>query len=127
MIQNIIIILLLLIIIDIFYLLLIKDKFSLMINNIQKNCINITDKKIIAIIICYILLACGLWFFVINDNINNKNKNKVILKSFLLGFIIYGIYETTNYAIFNNWDLNIVLIDSLWGGILLSIVTYIYI
>lgn len=39
--------------------------------------------------------------------------------------IIYGVYETTNYALFKNWSILTVIIDTLWGGLLFASTTYI--
>lgn len=38
---------------------------------------------------------------------------------FLIGLCVYGIYEGTNYAIFNDWPSYLFFVDTLWGGILL--------
>ena len=48
------------------------------------------------------------------------------LDAFLLGFFIYGVYETTNMAIIKNWDYRIGLIDLSWGGFLFLITSYLY-
>ena len=48
-----------------------------------------------------------------------------VWRGFLLGFFTYGIYELTNYAIFNNWTIHGVIIDTLWGGILYALITFI--
>jgi uncharacterized membrane protein len=40
--------------------------------------------------------------------------------------LINGVYETTNYAFFKNWSPLLVLLDTLWGGILLATTTIIY-
>ena len=42
----------------------------------------------------------------------------------VLGLVIYGVYETTNYAIFKNWTLSTVLLDTAWGAILLGLTTF---
>ncbi len=47
-------------------------------------------------------------------------------KTFLLGASIYAVYEGTNYAIFQNWPLSMVLLDTFWGGILFVLVKYTY-
>jgi uncharacterized membrane protein len=47
-------------------------------------------------------------------------------KTFLLGSSVYAVYEGTNYAIFQNWPASMVLIDTLWGGVLFVAVKYIY-
>lgn len=35
-----------------------------------------------------------------------------------LGFVIYGIYNATNYAIFKNYNLKVAICDTLWGTFL---------
>jgi uncharacterized membrane protein len=44
--------------------------------------------------------------------------------TFLLGFFAYAIYETTSFAIFEKWDPVVVILDSLWGGVLLCLLRY---
>jgi uncharacterized membrane protein len=46
-------------------------------------------------------------------------------EAFLLGIVIYGVYETTNYALFKNWSILTVFMDTLWGGILFASTCYI--
>jgi uncharacterized membrane protein len=59
-----------------------------------------------------------LYYFIIKEN-------KSVLDAFILGFCTYGIYETTNLSLLNKWDYNIALIDTIWGGILYALTTYI--
>ena len=54
------------------------------------------------------------------------NKRQSILDAFLLGISVYGVYETTNYAIFKDWNPLIGLVDTIWGGILFSITYFLY-
>jgi uncharacterized membrane protein len=68
--------------------------------------------------ICYILLITGINYFIIKPR-------KSVSDAFLLGIIIYGVFETTNYALFKNWSLLTVLIDTLWGGLLFAGTTYV--
>ena len=42
-----------------------------------------------------------------------------------MGILIYGVYETTNYALFKNWSIFTVILDTLWGGTLFALVTFI--
>jgi uncharacterized membrane protein len=44
-----------------------------------------------------------------------------VFEAFLLGFCVYAVYDGTNYATFKNWDPKVAVIDSLWGGLLFSI------
>ena len=68
-------------------------------------------------ILCYIFLILGLYYFII------RNK-KSVFDAFLFGIVIYGVYETTNYTLFKNWKLHTVLMDTLWGGILMYTTTF---
>ena len=45
------------------------------------------------------------------------------MDAFILGILIYGVFELTNKGIFKNWNWMMVLYDGLWGGILFSITT----
>ena len=101
------------IVIDSVYLHFIKDYFNNQIKLIQGSPIKINSY---AIIICYIILIFGINYFIIIPN-------RSILDAFLLGLIIYGVYETTNMALFSKWSWTTVLIDTLWGGILFALTT----
>lgn len=68
-------------------------------------------------ILCYLFLILGLYYFII------RNK-KSVFDAFLFGIVIYGVYETTNYTLFKNWKIYTVLMDTLWGGILMYTTTF---
>jgi uncharacterized membrane protein len=70
-----------------------------------------------AAIACYIFLLFGLYYFIFKDH-------RSPLEAMLLGLVIYGVYETTTYALLKNWKLQTVLIDTLWGGTLFYMTTY---
>lgn len=73
--------------------------------------------KIVGAIICYLILVLGLNYFILKQK-------RSITDAFLLGVLIYSVYETTNYSILKNWKIETVALDSLWGGILFSITTF---
>jgi len=66
---------------------------------------------------CYLLMIFGLNYFIIR-------KNESITDAFVLGILVYGVFETTNGAIFKTWNVKTSLIDTLWGGFLFATVTY---
>ena len=72
-----------------------------------------------AAFLCYLLLAYGLYHFIIRE----RGKPR---EAFKLGLIIYGVYETTNMALFNEWKWDMVIVDSIWGGILFYLSTLVY-
>lgn len=49
---------------------------------------------------------------------------KPLLAAFLIGMAAYGTYGFTVYAIMPNWPEWLVLLETLWGGILVAATTY---
>ena len=66
--------------------------------------------------LCYVFLVFGLSYFIL------KNKRSV-KDAFLLGIVIYAVFELTSLALFKNWHWFSVIIDTLWGGILFALTT----
>ncbi len=104
-----------LVLLDSIYLNAIKDFFGKQVKKVQGSSLKINYT---GAILCYIILILGINYFIIYQN-------KSILDAFLLGLLIYGVYETTNYALFSDWSFTTVMIDSIWGGILFALTTYI--
>lgn len=44
------------------------------------------------------------------------------LQAFLTGLATYAVYDFTNYATLTNYDLKFAIADSLWGGVVFTIV-----
>jgi len=103
-----------LLILDSMYLYSVRNHFSKLVKNIQKTPLKL---NIYAVIACYILLIGGFNYFIIKDG-------RSPFDAFVLGFIIYGVYDLTNMAIFKNWGLFTLVIDTLWGGFLFSMTAY---
>jgi uncharacterized membrane protein len=103
------------ILVDLLYLNMIKDIFKKQIENIQSSQVKI---KLLGGLLTYIFIVAGLYYFIIKQNKGPKD-------AFILGIVIYGIYELTNYSLFSKWEPKIVVMDTIWGGILFAIVTFI--
>jgi uncharacterized membrane protein len=101
--------------IDFVYLNLFKSYFNNQIQSIQGSQLQI---NLLGAAICYIFLVVGINYFIIKPK-------KSVSDAFLLGLVIYGVYETTNYSLFKKWSILTVLIDTLWGGVLFASTTYI--
>jgi uncharacterized membrane protein len=100
--------------IDSIYLNIIKGFFQKQIQSVQGSAIQI---NFLGAALCYLFLVVGLNYFIIKPR-------KSVSEAFLLGLIIYGVFETTNYALFKNWSILTVIVDTLWGGILFAVTTY---
>lgn len=103
------------VVIDSIYLTTISNYFNNQIKLIQGSPIKM---NFLATLLCYIFLIFGINYFIIKPN-------RSIQDAFLLGLVIYGVFETTNMALFSKWSWLTVIIDTLWGGILFALTTYI--
>jgi uncharacterized membrane protein len=107
---------LLILIIDSLFLYNIKNLFNQQIIKVQGNGINL---NIYGCILSYIFLTFSLYWFIIKEKKNEYD-------AFLLGISIFGVYEYTNLALLQNWKVQTTVIDTLWGGCLFAIVTYLH-
>jgi len=123
MIINIIYIAIIMLVIDSIYLTLIKGFFNKQIKTIQGSDIKL---NYLGAAICYPIMIFGLYYFIIKNKKNYKNNYQIVRDAVIFGWIIYGVYESTNLAVFKKWDLKTVLVDGIWGGILFGLTTYIY-
>lgn len=103
------------VVIDFIYLNLIKSYFENQVKSVQGTPLQV---NFLGAILCYIFLILGLNYFIIKPK-------RTSYDAFLFGIVIYGVYETTNYALFSKWSIFTVIMDTLWGGILFATVTFI--
>lgn len=100
---------------DLVYLNMNKGAFATQIVQIQRVVMQV---KLIPIILCYILLIFGLNYFILS-------RHRPVYEAVILGVLIYGVFDTTNYALFKKWDWKLAIMDSLWGGVLYGLTTFI--
>lgn len=103
------------VVLDGFYINLINPAFSSQIAAIQGSAMK---PNIIAIAVTYVFLLFGLNYFVLRKHMEPKD-------AFLFGIVIYAVYEFTNLATFSKWSLYLSIIDTLWGGTLFGLTTWI--
>lgn len=74
-----------------------------------------------AAILVYLAITIGILFFSLP-----KAGDSYLLGFWwgaVLGLVLYGVYDFTNYAILANWPLKITLIDFCWGIVLCGLTT----
>jgi len=94
-----------------------KDMYKNLFASINNGEIVDSSNIIIGAIVAYLLLAYGLYIFAI--------KNKSIFNGALFGLVVYGVYNFTNLAVIAKYGLTQSIIDTVWGTILCSMITYI--
>jgi uncharacterized membrane protein len=100
---------------DATYISIIKDSYLQQIQNIQTTKPTVNS---LGVLLSYSLMIFGINYFILQ-------KKASLLDAFLFGIVIYGIYDATAYALFSKWSVNLALIDTLWGGILMMTTAYI--
>jgi uncharacterized membrane protein len=76
-------------------------------------------------LLSYILMVLGLNIFVL-PNISKENALLDSIKyGFIFGIILYGVYDFTAAAVLDNWDIQLAIVDILWGGFVFFISSYI--
>ena len=104
-----------LLVLDGIYLYLTSKLFSDQITNIQRV---VMQFKPIGAVVCYILLIVGLNYFIIQ-------RNRSVTEAFFLGLVVYGVYDSTNYATLKKWTAELSILDTIWGGSVFALTTYI--
>lgn len=113
--NQILLIAILMVIFDAVYLNAIGKIYGEQVAKVQRTAMNVKWEGAVA---CYLLMIGGLYYFIIKDN-------RSIFDAFLLGILVYGVYDATTYAIFKKWSPVIAAVDTLWGGVLFALTTMI--
>lgn len=61
-----------------------------------------------SVVIVYIIIITGLYYFIIGPNKSAKD-------GAFFGLVIYGIFNFTNHALLDNYSMSLVMIDLIWG------------
>ena len=75
--------------------------------------------KPLGVILCYVFLVFMLYYYIVS-------KKKSIQDAFILGLCVYAVYNTTSYSLLTDYPIHLIITDSLWGGTLFAITTFIY-
>ena len=72
----------------------------------------------------YLLMLYGLHYFVLTRKSAQTTTDSMIRDSAVLGLVIYGVFDSTNIAMFSKYKLGMAVVDTLWGVFLFSTTTY---
>lgn len=89
-------------------------RYANMISNIQGGNPMLLNKK--AALGAYVLMVLGLNTFVLPASDDTRPLSHHALRAFVYGAVLYGVYDLTAGAIFENWDWSLALLDVIWGG-----------
>lgn len=91
--------------------------FEKLVKNVQ--CDKEMSARAYVVVIAYVFLCLGFYLFIVRED-------KGYFHAFILGLVIYGVYESTNFAIFKDWTFKTFVIDTLWGGVLYTVCLFLY-
>lgn len=125
---------LILLVLDAAYIYTIKDGYLNMVRHIQGG--QVAHVHIYAVVLSYIFVVLGLVLYVlpyaekikstmIELSLTNKLYIAVVVGA-LFGAIVYGVYNTTNMALFKDFSLSFALFDMVWGSFLYFMATFVY-
>lgn len=82
--------------------------------------------KVIPAVLAYITLLIVLFFICIPLSKYYEKKYSPWFVFGVIGFCVYGVYNFTNSAIFNYYDLQFLTVDLLWGTFSFALLGFIY-
>ena len=109
-------ILVVMLLLDSVYLFFTKNIFGEVVAKIQRTAMQL---RLEGAVIVYLLLALGFYYFIVKPG-------RSAWEAGLLGLIIYGTFDFTNYAMFKNYDLMTAIMDTVWGSILFALTKVVY-
>jgi uncharacterized membrane protein len=113
--QAIIFALILFCVLDALFIYLNSKIFSNQIIDVQRV---VMIPKNLGVVGVYIILLFAFYYFVLRTR-------RPVYEAALLGAVINGVYELTNYSLFKKWKLSTVALDTLWGATLWGLTAYI--
>ncbi|MDE2579408.1 MAG: DUF2177 family protein [Hyphomicrobiales bacterium] len=71
--------------------------------------------KILPAIIFYCAFMFGIAYFALSPALAAQNWKAAIGPALVLGFVAYGAYDFTNWAVMRDWPAIVTFVDVLWG------------
>ncbi len=88
-------------------------------------------KRYYSAVVVYVALALGIIVLALprmNINANTSLQSRIHNSLFyggIFGLASYATFDFTMHFMFDKWNLSVSIMDSLWGGILCALVTFI--
>ena len=87
------------------------------------------DNRLYSAVIVYIAIAIGIIIFVLPRIDTSKSDmtrfHSALFYGGIFGTVSYAIFDFTNHFMFEKWDIYVSIMDSIWGGILCALVSFI--
>jgi uncharacterized membrane protein len=93
-----------------------KQAWADMIETIQKKPMSVRPDWAF---LTYLIMTLGIYVLVLRTE-----DFSIYQKAFVLGLVMYGVFDGTNRAIFTDWNLSMSMMDVAWGTLLTVTTVY---
>lgn len=119
------------IIVDIVYVVGFHKIYKAAFYRIQKEDVQFTSPRVLAAIAAYACMALGWIVLVAPAVAQNMAKGwsavwAGAVPGFVFGFVLYGVYNFTNYVAFQKYSPAILLQDLVWGTSWVTVISILY-
>lgn len=66
----------------------------------------------------YLMYIAGVLYFAVSPALASGRWQDAVIPAAVLGFIAYGTYDFTNWAVMRDWPAGMSIIDVVWGTVL---------
>lgn len=80
-----------------------------------------SSSRVVAALITWLLITLSLICFVLPEA--SESAAAALGRGALMGLVIYGVYDLTNYAVLRGWTLKVTLLDIAWGTFACAVLT----
>ena len=119
---------LLYLVVDIGYVFLSRTYYESHVRKIQNKGYSMKTGVYVSAVLAYVFLAVG-WWILVAERLNKQTTIYELLRITLpYSLVIFGVFNTTLYVMFDAWDARIAIRDTVWGisSITLTSLLYLY-
>lgn len=69
----------------------------------------------------YLMYVAGVLYFAVAPALASGRWQDALIPAAVLGFIAYGTYDFTNWAVMRDWPASLTFIDVAWGTVLTAV------
>lgn len=115
------------VIIDVIYIWLSAPFYSKTVEKIQGKPITLRPSSYISLVLAYTILGFG-WLFIVAERLSAQSTYlETAFIAFMYAISVYGVFNTTLYVLFENWDIVTALRDTAWGVVCITTISLIYV
>jgi uncharacterized membrane protein len=118
-------------VVDVIYIAISHPLYMGVVKKIQKQETSMDNMRMLAAIGAYACMGLG-WYVLVAPAVATSVKNGMcpsvaaVQFGLVYGLVIYGVFNFTNYVMFQEYSKGILALDLLWGTTWVTSLTYLY-